>query len=119
MIIDCDTHLMPRHAFDGVDGALGLRKPTLKFNDDGLYVDLNFRVILPKFPEPARCLLLVPARCSRACGMSKHAWKTMTRNWESSSMLFCRSFPAGGRISLKPNWPREWRGRITRLCLAS
>ncbi|HVH92548.1 MAG TPA: hypothetical protein VM783_14310, partial [Candidatus Acidoferrum sp.] len=42
MIIDCDTHLMPREAFDGVDGEFGRRKPTLKFNTDGLYVDVEF-----------------------------------------------------------------------------
>jgi predicted TIM-barrel fold metal-dependent hydrolase len=42
MIIDCDTHLMPRKAFDGVEGEFGPRKPNLKFNDDGLYVDVEF-----------------------------------------------------------------------------
>ena len=47
MIIDCDTHLMPREAFDGVDGEFGPRKPTLKFNTDGLYVDVEF----PGYPR--------------------------------------------------------------------
>ena len=42
MIIDCDTHLMPREAFDGVDGEFGPRKPNLKFDDEGLYVDVDF-----------------------------------------------------------------------------
>lgn len=42
MIIDCDTHLMPRDAFDGVRGALGQRKPELRFDESGLYSDLNF-----------------------------------------------------------------------------
>ncbi len=42
MIIDCDTHLMPRDAFEGVSGTLGLRKPELHFDDTGLYVDLDF-----------------------------------------------------------------------------
>jgi predicted TIM-barrel fold metal-dependent hydrolase len=42
MIIDCDTHLMPRKAFDGVEGEFGPRKPNLKFNDDGLYVGVEF-----------------------------------------------------------------------------
>ncbi|MPZ76333.1 MAG: amidohydrolase family protein [Deltaproteobacteria bacterium] len=42
MIIDCDTHLMPKDAFDGVSGSLGLRKPRLQFNQDGLYVDADF-----------------------------------------------------------------------------
>ncbi|MEX0803612.1 MAG: amidohydrolase family protein [Candidatus Binatia bacterium] len=42
MIIDCDTHLMPKDAFDRVSGSLGLRKPRLQFNQDGLYVDADF-----------------------------------------------------------------------------
>jgi predicted TIM-barrel fold metal-dependent hydrolase len=42
MIIDCDTHLMPRDAFDNVSGNLSARKPLLRFDDNGLYVDLEF-----------------------------------------------------------------------------
>ena len=42
MIIDCDTHLMPRDAFDGVSGTVAPRKPILKFNDEGRYVDIDF-----------------------------------------------------------------------------
>jgi predicted TIM-barrel fold metal-dependent hydrolase len=42
MIIDCDTHLMPKDAFDRVAGATAPLKPTLKFNDAGLYVDVDF-----------------------------------------------------------------------------
>ena len=42
MIIDCDTHLMPRDAFDGVRGDLAALKPALKFDDQGLYVDVDF-----------------------------------------------------------------------------
>jgi predicted TIM-barrel fold metal-dependent hydrolase len=42
MIIDCDTHLMPREAFDGVEGKFSPRKPILKFNDEGLYIDVDF-----------------------------------------------------------------------------
>ncbi len=42
MIIDCDTHLMPRDAFDAVDGDLRAKKPILKFNDRDLYVDVDF-----------------------------------------------------------------------------
>lgn len=42
MIIDCDTHLMPRDAFDGVDGRSAASKPKLQFNDQGLYVDVDF-----------------------------------------------------------------------------
>src|SRR5918996_5628676 len=42
MIIDCDTHLMPKDAFDRVAGTAAARKPTLKFNDARLYVDVDF-----------------------------------------------------------------------------
>ena len=42
MIIDCDTHLMPRDAFDGVSGSFAAVKPALKFNDQGLYTDVDF-----------------------------------------------------------------------------
>jgi len=42
LIIDCDTHLMPRDAFDGVNGDLGSRKPVLQFNQAGLYSDVDF-----------------------------------------------------------------------------
>lgn len=42
MIIDCDTHLMPRDAFDGVGGSLAAVKPALKFDDQDLYADVDF-----------------------------------------------------------------------------
>ncbi|MGH7772762.1 MAG: amidohydrolase family protein [Candidatus Binatia bacterium] len=48
MIIDCDTHFMPKDAFDYVSGALTGLRPILKFSDQGLLSDI-------KFPgEPAR-----------------------------------------------------------------
>ena len=42
MIIDCDTHLMPRDAFDGIGGHLAPVKPALKFDDQDLYCDVDF-----------------------------------------------------------------------------
>ena len=42
MIIDCDTHLMPRDAFDGVGGRLGAVKPELRFDEQDLYTDVEF-----------------------------------------------------------------------------
>ena len=42
MIIDCDTHLMPRDAFDGVGGELSSHKPVLQFDQAGLYSDVDF-----------------------------------------------------------------------------
>jgi predicted TIM-barrel fold metal-dependent hydrolase len=42
MIIDCDTHLMPADAFARVGGDLAALKPALKFDDQGLYADVDF-----------------------------------------------------------------------------
>jgi predicted TIM-barrel fold metal-dependent hydrolase len=42
MIIDCDTHLMPRDAFEGVGGGFEATKPALQFSDEGLYVGVDF-----------------------------------------------------------------------------
>lgn len=42
MIIDCDTHLMPRDAFDGVGGELSSHRPVLQFNQAGLYSAVDF-----------------------------------------------------------------------------
>jgi predicted TIM-barrel fold metal-dependent hydrolase len=42
LIIDCDTHLMPRDAFDGVGGELSSHKPVLQFDQAGLYSDVDF-----------------------------------------------------------------------------
>jgi len=50
MIIDCDTHLMPRDAFDGVGAKLAADKPILKFNDEGRYVDIDFPGYPPEIP---------------------------------------------------------------------
>ena len=42
MIIDCDSHLMPKDAFDRIGGNFGSRKPILQLGEDGLYVDVEF-----------------------------------------------------------------------------
>jgi len=42
VIIDCDTHLMPRDAFDGIRDSFAATKPELQFDDDGLYVGVDF-----------------------------------------------------------------------------
>ena len=42
MIIDCDTHLMPRDAFEGISGSLAEKKPKLQFDRQDLYVDVEF-----------------------------------------------------------------------------
>jgi predicted TIM-barrel fold metal-dependent hydrolase len=42
MIIDCDTHFMPRDAFDHVAKEFADRKPVLKFGAAGLLEDVDF-----------------------------------------------------------------------------
>ena len=57
MIIDCDTHLMPADAFDAVGGHFAAVKPTLKFDDQNLYTDVDF----PGYREiPGTSPLLAP-----------------------------------------------------------
>jgi predicted TIM-barrel fold metal-dependent hydrolase len=73
MIIDCDTHLMPREAFDGVEGEFAPRKPVLKFNHDGLYVDVDFPGYPPEVPETSP--LLAPG----SGAMFKSLWDVQAR----------------------------------------
>ncbi len=42
MIIDCDTHFMPRNAFDYVGKEFLDRKPILKFDETGILTDVAF-----------------------------------------------------------------------------
>ncbi len=42
MLIDCDTHFMPRDAFDHVGREFLDRRPILKFDDTGLLTDVVF-----------------------------------------------------------------------------
>ncbi len=42
MIIDCDTHLMPAGAFAAVGENFSSVRPILKFDDQGLYADVEF-----------------------------------------------------------------------------
>jgi predicted TIM-barrel fold metal-dependent hydrolase len=72
VIIDCDTHLMPRDAFDGVDGDLAALKPALKFNDQGLYTDVDF----PGYRDvPGTSPLLAPG----SGAMFKSLWEPESR----------------------------------------
>ncbi len=50
MIIDCDTHIMPRDAFDNVEGSLSRVRPVLKFNESGQYVGIDFPGKPPDVP---------------------------------------------------------------------
>ncbi|MBM2805063.1 MAG: amidohydrolase [Deltaproteobacteria bacterium] len=73
VIIDCDTHLMPRDAFDGIDGKLATIKPKLQFNDQELYVDVDF----PGYPAevPGTSPLLAPG----SGAMFKSLWDPESR----------------------------------------
>lgn len=73
MIIDCDTHLMPRDAFNAVGGTLEAIKPTLKFNDQELYVDVDF----PGYPTEVTGTSPLPAPGSGA--MFKSLWDPVAR----------------------------------------
>ena len=50
MIIDCDTHLMPRDAFNGLGGEFDDKKPILKFDSHDLYVNVDFPGYPPEIP---------------------------------------------------------------------
>lgn len=73
MIIDCDTHLMPRDAFNGVGGALETLKPKLKFNDQELYFDVDF----PGYPTDVPGTSPLPAPGSGA--MFRSLWDPIAR----------------------------------------
>ncbi|MGH7887026.1 MAG: amidohydrolase family protein [Candidatus Binatia bacterium] len=73
MIIDCDTHLMPRDAFDGVDGRLAAIKPKLQFDSQELYVDVDF----PGYPADVQGTSPLPAPGSGA--MFKSLWDPASR----------------------------------------
>jgi predicted TIM-barrel fold metal-dependent hydrolase len=73
MIIDCDTHLMPRDAFDGVGAKLAAGKPILKFNDEGRYVDIDFPGYPPEIPGTSP--LLAPG----SGAMFKSLWNVELR----------------------------------------
>jgi predicted TIM-barrel fold metal-dependent hydrolase len=50
MIIDCDTHFMPRDAFDYVDEPLRPFMPRLEFDEKGLLEDIEFPGEPPRVP---------------------------------------------------------------------
>lgn len=43
MIIDCDTHFMPRDAFERMPEKFAGLRPVLKFDEHGTYVDMDFK----------------------------------------------------------------------------
>jgi len=81
LIIDCDTHVMPRNAFDGVDGSRGSRKPILKFNDQDLYDDVDF----PGYPSAMPGTSPLPAPGSGA--MFRSLWNLDDRMCDYDNRL--------------------------------
>ena len=81
MIIDCDTHLMPKDAFDGVDGNFADSKPALKFNEQGLYVDVDFPGYPPEVPGTSP--LLAPG----SGAMFKSLWDMQSRMTDYDTRL--------------------------------
>jgi len=73
LIIDCDTHIMPRDAFNGVGGALETLKPTLKFDQQELYFDVDF----PGYPTEVSGTSPLPAPGSGA--MFRSLWDPLAR----------------------------------------
>ncbi len=64
---------MPRDAFDGVDGRLAASKPKLQFNDQGLYVDVDF----PGYP--AEVAGTSPLLAPGSGAMFKSLWEPAAR----------------------------------------
>ncbi len=50
MIIDCDTHIIPRDAMDYVDPELATLKPALSFDEEGRFLDTEFPGRAPPMP---------------------------------------------------------------------
>ncbi len=50
MIIDCDTHIIPRNAFEFMDEGSKHLRPLLHFNDQGLYSHSDFSARPPLIP---------------------------------------------------------------------
>ena len=64
---------MPRDAFDGIDGKLAASKPKLQFNDQGLYVDVDF----PGYP--AEVAGTSPLLAPGSGAMFKSLWEPAAR----------------------------------------
>ena len=51
MIVDCDTHIIPRDAFDYMEGEWVQLRPRLHFNEQGLYSHCDFSARPPQVPN--------------------------------------------------------------------
>jgi len=68
LIIDCDTHVMPRNAFDAVGEEFETIKPVLEFDRQDLYSNVRF----PAYPDAVPGTSPLPAPGSGA--MFKSLW---------------------------------------------
>lgn len=50
MIIDCDTHIMPRDAFQDMPEEFRAKGPRLEYDDEGLLIDIKFPGAPPEVP---------------------------------------------------------------------
>jgi len=132
MIIDCDTHLMPRDAFESIDGNFAGLKPRLKFNDEDLYADVEF----PGYPieVPGTSPLLAPGSgamfkslwdmCSRMddydkrLGIEQHVVLPQFSGWWSyliDAKLACRMARSHNEALMR--LAKEYPGRILPVAL--
>ncbi len=132
MIIDCDTHLMPRDAFESIDGNFAGLKPRLKFNDEDLYADVEF----PGYPAevPGTSPLLAPGSgamfkslwdmCSRMddydkrLGIEQHVVLPQFSGWWSyliDAKLACRMARSHNEALMR--LAKEYPGRILPVAL--
>jgi predicted TIM-barrel fold metal-dependent hydrolase len=72
---------MPKDAFDGVDGNFADSKPALKFNEQGLYVDVDFPGYPPEVPGTSP--LLAPG----SGAMFKSLWDMQSRMTDYDTRL--------------------------------
>ena len=50
MLVDCDSHFFPRDAFDYIEGPLADRRPSLKLDEQGHLVDIDFPGAYERLP---------------------------------------------------------------------
>ena len=97
MIIDCDTHLMPRDAFEGIPGRFDATKPALHFSDEGLYVSVDFpgnAADVPgisPLPGPGSGAMLEAFGASRSPGSERRRKK-----WKKTPMKLSASYARCG-----------------------
>ena len=86
MIIDCDTHVIPRDAFDYLGKEIAALRPVFHFDDKGHYWHCDFPGRPEEVPGTTRCPASGErARTSTACATWRRGWKI-----SRSLALICR-----------------------------